>query len=295
MVDRDKISIVIPTYNVGELLAACLDSVLHQTYGNFEVIIVNDGSTDDTGKICQDYVRQDPRLKYFVLKENRGLAYARNLGLSKATGDLIFFVDSDDELIGCDALEQLMRVKDANPKVPIVGCTFSKSKSPITSLKNNLMLNRRDLFKYYLMDNYGINFVLAKLYDARLWRDTKFPVGRLYEDVATLYKIYAQVDQTIICNFAGYYYRRRPGSIVRSPFSKAKLDLVYYDQEILGFICVNFPELVRTARSRLYRNAGDLLRDKPTGQDKRFLRRIRRHNLLPAVVSWLSGERAWRK
>ena len=94
---NETISVVIPAYNVQKYLSACLDSVINQTYHNLEIIVINDGSTDSTGTICDDYARKDTRIKV-IHQENQGLSGARNTGLNNCTGDYIFFLDSDDYL-----------------------------------------------------------------------------------------------------------------------------------------------------------------------------------------------------
>ena len=117
------VSVIIPVYNVEKYLAACLDSVLQQTYRDLEILLINDGSTDRSGEICQEYAAQDARIRYFKT-ENRGLSEARNLGLRSCTGEYISFVDSDDRLHPQATEFMLQAIRETG--VPLVKAGFDR-------------------------------------------------------------------------------------------------------------------------------------------------------------------------
>ena len=111
----EKISIISPVYNVEDYLKDCVESILNQTYKNIELILIDDGSTDNSGKICDEYASKDNRVK-IVHKKNGGLSSARNAGLDIATGDYIFFVDSDDFLYKNSVIEKIIKATNGGTK-----------------------------------------------------------------------------------------------------------------------------------------------------------------------------------
>lgn len=193
---KPQISVIIPVYNVELYLRKCLDSVLNQTYRNLEIILVDDGSTDNSGAICDEYSEKDARIQVYHT-ENRGLSAARNLGLNETNGEWIGFVDSDD-WIDPDLFQ---RAIDSICTADIL--CFSKNEGIYTGVEA-------------LAENISgtiSSSAWRKLYRKECFLTVRFPLGRVYEDAATTYKVLNAASFVRCCKIDGYHYRRRPGSI----------------------------------------------------------------------------------
>ncbi len=205
------ISIIVPVYNVEPYLEQCLDSIIHQTYRDIEIIVVNDGSTDRSGEICRAYAGRDPRIVLFET-ENRGLSAARNLGIDNAHGEWIMFVDSDDwvEPEFCEAPLRAAMENDADlvvfcfTKVCQSGQTIPVKLSGVGNITREMAVEC------------GRPAVWNKLYRRRLFDTIHFPEGRRYEDVAVTHRLVYRSKQIMMMETPLYYYRIRDGSILRS-------------------------------------------------------------------------------
>ena len=220
------VSIIVPIYNVELYLKECVDSILSQTYKNIEVILVDEESPDSCGKICDDYVMMDSRIKV-VHKKNGGLSDARNAGMKVATGTLITFVDSDDYI--------------AEDFVKILFETMSENNADI-AIANMKRTSRRDdkntvtdwkvsNFKFedaLVCMLYGTPFgtsACGKLFKRNLFEGIEFPYGKFSEDLFTIYKIILKSKRVTYIGFDGYfYYYRDEGSIVVSGYKKKHLE-----------------------------------------------------------------------
>ena len=205
---NNKISIIIPIYNVEKYLKRCLDSVVNQTYKYIEIILVNDGSPDNCGKICDEYAKIDSRIKV-IHKENGGLSSARNAALDIVSGEYIMFVDSDDWIFE-NSLEQLNEYINMDYDIINFKFSFVKEKT-----ENIIEFNGRtensyecDLLSYIdkLFSGELDFFIWNKLYKRDLFDGVRFPKGRNYEDLATIYKLYFKAKIIIVTDFALYYY-----------------------------------------------------------------------------------------
>ena len=184
------VSIIIPVYNVQNELKSCVDSVISQTYKNIEIIIIDDGSTDESAKICDNYEKKDNRIKV-IHKLNGGLSDARNWGLECARGEYVYFLDSDD-LIKVDTIELLVcycEKYDAEIGISWF-CSFysdSQLNNLLISCGNKdieIMSKKEAIKKMILPGNYD-HSGCGKLYKRSLWKDVAFPKGKLYEDDRT--------------------------------------------------------------------------------------------------------------
>jgi len=222
-----KVSIVVPVYNVEKYLITCVESLIGQSYNNIEIILVDDGSTDNCPAICDEYARRDSRVKV-IHKENGGLSDARNVGLSVISGELLFFVDSDD-YINRYCLE-IMVDEMENANSDIIECrsnNFTDGNDPSWECKP-LVNERKVLTKdEWLTETRLGKFISCavwnKLYKSELYKDISFPVGRAYEDEATTYKIINKVEK--ICRIDGelYLYRLRENSIMTGTMTLKKI------------------------------------------------------------------------
>lgn len=228
---NDKlISIIVPVYNVEPYLRKCLDSILAQTYRKLEILLVDDGSTDDGGKICDEYSHMDSRIRVFHT-ENRGLSAARNLGLDHFAGDYVGFVDPDD-WIEPDMYEVLIQ-KAEETGSDIVECgTYEEYPSRVIKREK---LNQKKLGSeavVALLNGELSDNVWNKLWKRQCFVDVRFPENRLFEDIYTTYRIFITVQcvQSIQC--CKYHYLQRKSSLSRLHSMKNLVDywLVNYER-----------------------------------------------------------------
>jgi len=212
------ISIIVPVYNVENYLAECLDSIINQSYSNFELIVVNDGSTDLSGVICDSYLKKDSRIKV-IHKSNGGLSSARNAGLEEVTGDFIGFVDSDD-VIDKDMYLNLSKFLNKNEVSVLIGRLkkFNSSKSYFSNNEFDFdgdLINGDKLIELLLLRKIDAS-VCSKLFKAELFFSIRFPEGKLNEDFAIIYRIFSSVKFGVLLNDCIYNYRVREDSITNS-------------------------------------------------------------------------------
>ncbi len=206
----DLISVIVPVYKVEEYLCECLDSIINQTYKNLEIILVDDGSPDNCGKICDDYALKDSRIKV-IHQQNGGLSAARNAGLDIATGDYIGFVDSDD-YIDLNMYEELCNsIKTNDADIAVCGIKqFGIIKRTIRY--NDSCLTNLDYLKSILQDNAKSSFN-TKLFKRNLFFEIRFPVGQIFEDFRTLPFVVDKAKKISFTSKVFYYYRTRENSI----------------------------------------------------------------------------------
>lgn len=220
------ISVIVPVYNVEEYLEECLDSIINQTYTDIDVILVNDGSTDNSQAICERYCEQDSRF-HLINQENKGLSGARNRGMSESKGEFITFVDSDDVLKE-DMLKQLM--KQVTSDIDIVECWYTNDQHEIVgpSLKDAEIIfkgNSKEAIVSLCKDNIVRLNAVAKLFRREVILNFPFLEGLFYEDVYGGIGILKQIRKMVKINYIGYYYRVRQGSIMNREFNLKNLDL----------------------------------------------------------------------
>lgn len=221
-----RLSIIVPVYNVEPYLKRCIDSILAQTYTDFEVILVDDGSKDTSGAICDAYAKQDNRI-IVIHKENRGLSSARNAGLDVAKGELIGFVDSDDTIIPT-MYENLVESLDGQDLDLVCGdtCTVRNGREKTKWLYEN---NRVFLGREALLENLSgklDNSVWNKVYKKSLFDEIRFTEGIHFEDVRIMYLLLDKAKRVGYVKEAVYFYMKRKDSIIGKSFnSKSRYDL----------------------------------------------------------------------
>lgn len=240
----EKISVIIPIYNVEEYLRRCLDSVLGQTYQNLEIILVDDGSPDGCPAICDEYAARDPRIRV-IHKPNGGLSDARNAGLDIAAGQWIGFVDSDDYL-STEMYEKLMEAM-ARTGSDMAVCNYCFTDGEKTALASSgveeeLVFERDDAIRLLLEDGKFQNYVWNKLYRAEYWRDIRFPVGKAFEDIDTTWRLVDRARRVVLTPFVGYYYLVRKTGIVQSKKIKNEIDCVEQGLSRYAALIGRFPE-----------------------------------------------------
>ncbi len=218
------VSLIVPVYNVEPYIKECLESILGQTYRNLEIILINDGSTDDSFSICKKYAESDERIR-LISKENGGLASARNRGIREAKGDYIGFIDSDDRIHNkfVEALIKEILIYDCG----IAVSDYSNNIKKINYSENkSILLERSDAISRLLDDRGYKCFACNKLFKKSLFSDINFPEGELFEDIIPLYKLFKKVQNIAYVKCPLYYYRTRKGSISRAKFTKGNYHLI---------------------------------------------------------------------
>ena len=222
--NEELISIMGPVYNVEEYLKECIDSIINQTYKRIEIILVDDGSTDKSGKICDDYAKIDKRIKV-VHKENGGLSDARNVGISVSSGKYIAFVDSDDWVEKTMYKKMYSLCKKYDADICVCGYfreykdeTISKCSSKGVVYKKEDAL--RELIKGVTIQDHA----WTKLYKKSLWEHIEYPVGKVYEDIRTTYRVFQEAGIVCLLSERMYHYRQRKGSIARDGFTNKKIE-----------------------------------------------------------------------
>jgi glycosyltransferase involved in cell wall biosynthesis len=209
---KDLISVIIPVYNVKEYLYKCISSVLNQSYSNLEIIIIDDGSTDGSGQLCDSIT--DERIKV-IHKENGGLSSARNAGINISAGKYICFVDSDD-YIDVDMVESLYYACEKySCEISMCGYHIVNSPNPdYCELPNNTKIySGREALEEMLAGNIK-SFAWNKMYRRKLFDEIRFPDGKVYEDIYVMHKLFLKSEKICYIPNCAYYYVWRKGSIM---------------------------------------------------------------------------------
>lgn len=254
-----KISIIVPVYNVEDYLKRCIDSLISQTYSNIEIILVDDGATDNSGKICDEYEEKDERIKV-IHKKNGGLSDARNVGLDKSMGDYVCFVDSDD-YIEKDMIENLYNIIEKDNS-DISCCAKVLEYSNKTIERNNRSMfcidNISGLGKMFTFDDIDTS-ACDKIFKKELFHNVKFPLGKYYEDMGTIYKIFEKAKKISHTPKIGYHYCIRDNSITKEKFSAKQFQLLYFAEEIKDEMSKKYPEIKEQIYSFYYLQLIDIL------------------------------------
>ncbi len=249
---KPLISVVIPVYNVESYLRRCLDTVLAQTYQNIEIIIVDDGSTDSSGRICREYASKDSRI-VVIRQENGGLSSARNTGIHYAHGRFITFIDSDDT-VQKDMivyLYHLISIFKCSMSLCCLTTVFTASgKIKKSGNGQECRINAHDAIESMLYHGFVDTSACAKLYDISLFATIRFPERKLFEDIGTTYKLFIKSGY-IACGFKNKYnYFVRQNSIVTRTFSKEKLDLLEMTDTMANRVLDLYPDLKKAVLRR---------------------------------------------
>lgn len=234
------ISIIVPIYNVEQYLSKCIDSIVNQTYKHIEILLVNDGSTDNSEEICLAYANKDSRIRYFK-KENGGLSDARNYGISRAKGDYLAFIDSDD-FIHSEFIQRLHEaIERENALVAVAGYDRVDASGHFLTAEplptNQAVLSGRNVCKK-LLEADGHRFVVAwnKLYKKELFEDFRFEKGKIHEDEYFTYRLLYELEKVAIVQECLYYYVDRENSITTSGMTDHRFHcLLEFQNERMNF------------------------------------------------------------
>ena len=256
-IKEELITIVIPVYNLGKYIRNCLDSVCAQTYKNLEILLIDDGSTDNTLVICREYAKRDERIR-MICREHEGLSAVRNIGSREAKGEYIAHIDGDDilERTYISYLYQLLTEYDADISmcsyIPLwEGREKSQKKAAGKDVKIKVM-NREQALEALLYQKHFITATWAKLFKKKLFSKVEFPHGKLAEDMGSTYKLIHCSEKVVYSSKIQYYYLQRSGSIVHAlSFQKGK-DYLEQSEEMVKFIEKEYPHMIRAAYSRCF-------------------------------------------
>ncbi|MFC4800162.1 glycosyltransferase family 2 protein [Neobacillus sp. GCM10023253] len=237
------ISIIVPVYNVESFIRECIDSILNQAFEDFELILVNDGSTDQSGNICDEYSIKDSRVTV-IHKKNGGQSSARNRGIDAAAGDYIGFVDSDDWIH--KEMYKILYTKAMETAADITACNLMQynkdSSGHLYSANTTDQLFDRDSAMHELYLNERLTFSPCnKLYKKELFNGIRFKEGYILEDMDFAYRIIHQADRIFYTGQALYYYRYNEHSTMRKDFSKKRLDEFEVRKNMYLFYLKNYP------------------------------------------------------
>lgn len=245
------VSIIVPAYNVEKYIKKCIDSLLRQSFTDFELLLIDDGSTDTTPQLCDAYAQQDERIKCFH-KPNGGLSDARNYGLDRMVGEYVTFIDSDD-YVSENYIECLFNMLSVNSDVQIAMLPIQmlgENDVPNNDLDENVQIlsNVQAMKEMFLRK--GISHTsCGKMFLADLWKSTRFPVDQNYEDYATSYYVFDHAKKVAYCNNRLYYYIQHRDSIMHQSCSHKTLSVLDVADSVTNYIESECPECMIEARA----------------------------------------------
>lgn len=274
--DRPKISIIVPVYQVEKYLNECITSIVNQTYRNLEIILVDDGSTDCCPKLCDIWAEKDQRIRV-IHKKNGGLSDARNKGLEVSTGEYIGFVDSDDR-IREDMYEKLYEsLEKYHAEIAECGTVYFTDESIIRKVcqKKIICCSNQEAMEGLISDTVFHQTVWNKLYSRNCLENISFEMGKYNEDEFWTYQIFHNAQRVVAIPECCYWYRQREKSIMSSDFSYKRLDALeakykrmqfieqkyseFYSREKIGFVfnCIYFYQKVLKSSDKMNRQASE--------------------------------------
>ena len=243
---NDVISVIVPIYKVEKFLNECIQSIVNQTYQNLQIILVDDGSPDRCGKMCEDWAQKDKRIEV-IHKKNGGLSDARNVGLSKATGAFIAFVDSDDwiEPQMYEVMVSALIAEDAD----LVACGIIDSYADKTIMHSSAYCvgTSEKFLKMIYRDTIFPVAAWNKLYKKKLWENFEFPKGKICEDAFTTYLLLDRASKIVQIPDGLYHYRIRESSIMTSEFRPARMDEEEAWRQNYQYMQDRHPEIAKIA------------------------------------------------
>ena len=242
--EKELISIIVPIYNTEAYLTKCIDSILNQSYQNLEIILVDDGSTDNSALISKQYAQKDSRI-HFIHQNNSGVSIARNVALDYAHGDYIGFVDSDD-YIAPDMFETLYTLSQKeNADISMVSYYIVENNQlkKHTFTEQIYVYDAISALRELLIDQEVQNYTWNKLYKKSIFEKKRFPVGKFYEDIDIMYHLFEDCKKIVYRDTPKYYYVKRQNSIVNYRTYENCKDYFDVSVERYHYIQQKFPQL----------------------------------------------------
>ena len=256
-----KVTVIVPVYNVEPFLDECVQSILAQTYHNIEIVLIDDGSTDSSGKMCDELSLKDGRI-VVIHKPNGGLSSARNAGMEAATGDYYVFVDSDDVISPSMIGDMVSKALEYD--TDIVSSLITEDRSLLeTGDKNKVKLfSVSEGLKSIFSDGSVVTSSSGKMYAALLWDGIRFPTDKIFEDYATIYKVIkASKGRIVSYEDYNYFYRPNPNSITKASFSHKRMQFYDVTSLVESDMQNEYPDLLPVIKNRVTRQSISYYRD----------------------------------
>lgn len=248
----EKVSIIVPVYNVEKYIESCIQSILNQTYDNWELILINDGSVDKSEDICQSFVNRDQRI-ILVSQENRGVSAARNVGIAKSTGEYIIFLDSDDELESNAVEIMLSDIIQYGADISSASKSVVYADGNVKCLDNDgsiIIYQGDDMIKRSLSYAEHTRSLHAQLLSMDFIKGISFAEGyRINEDGYFLFECYTRNPKVVQHNISLYRYYIRENSLSNGKFSDKYFDMLYLCEKKKHYISENIPQLLDAAKN----------------------------------------------
>lgn len=251
-----KIGVIVPVYNAESYLRKCIDSILSQTFQDFELLLVDDGSDDRSGKICDEYGEKNRKVKV-IHKEHKGVSDARNRGVDENTGEYIAFIDSDD-WVDKGYLETLYRMAEETNADLVISSwreviegrrARGKQQGKEQTAGKAEMISRAEAYRCMMIGERNMGVApWAKLYHRKVFQSFRYPVGEIYEDLKVIDRIVESCERIVRTFYAGYFYFKRRGSIVHGKMSEQYVTCIVNAKYLWEFIGEHYPEIEDAAR-----------------------------------------------
>ncbi|PSL40700.1 glycosyltransferase involved in cell wall biosynthesis [Planomicrobium soli] len=275
------ISIIIPVYNVELYFKKCIESIINQTYKNLEIILINDGSTDDSGLLCNYYAEKDKRIKV-IHKKNGGQSSARNAGLDIASGSYIGFIDSDD-YIEADMYE-LLHSKIIASDSDIAICNSWKVRNDLNTKWPSLtmkecILDSKEAMKLTLEGKYLVVSPCNKLYKSHIFNKLRFEEGKIFEDFSIIPEIFLRSNQIIYTPEFKYFYNIRNDSTMGNVYKKPSIDIIKASKHVIDHLKADYEEIYLSTLwfciKRVWKWIGIIYSTKKVKENKIFVKEAR--------------------
>ena len=264
------VSIIIPVYNVQDYLARCVDSVLTQTYTDLEIILVDDGSIDISGDICDEYALHDARVRV-IHKENGGLSDARNAGLDVARGNYVAFIDADDYVHPSFVELLLKTINETGAQIAVSTWQELKDGDKPRKVKTKrprcTILTQEEAISSVFYQKKLNHSACSRIFETQLFNNLRFPEGMLYEDLAIIYPLLCKVEKVALINTPMYYYMHRQGSIITT-MSLRRTHVLDHIERIEEQVTDEAPQYLPAVRSRHLSACFNMLRLMPVDEPK---------------------------
>ena len=278
---QPKVSVIVPIYKVEKYIHKCINTILSQTFTDFELILVDDGSPDKCGEICEQYALNDSRIKV-VHKENGGLSDARNVGIDVASGKYIYFIDSDDWIASDSIVSLLNFAEDNNCEIVQGGFYYTYEENLLYSnghIKENsepFCIDKTEAIKGLIQNEHIKNFAWGKLYLTSIVKKHKFIKGVFFEDSYWQHLILHEITKYGIIPSPLYFYRQRTNSI-SGEFSIKNLDLLKGYEERISFIKMYYPQFYELMIDKFWEVSTNFYRISKSSKDETIKREYEKY------------------
>lgn len=268
---NERISVIVPVYNAGYYLEPCVRSLRNQSYDSLEIILVDDGSTDGSGKLCDSLAETDRRIRV-IHQANQGQGAARNAGIQTALGEWIVFADSDDLVLPVYVSHLYELAAQNHAEIAVTSCRKEADSADLEGLLRRPagkgdsaaeVFTSEDAICRMWYQKEISNSPCAKIFHRRLWEHQMFPAGIIYEDLAVMYRLFAETDRVVYASYQDYIYRLRADSTMTSCYNARKMDRVRVSRQLLDWSEDKSAALRRAAEERFFLSNVQVLREIP--------------------------------